>query len=255
MDFSAQHLTDLMQDQVVVILLLGALFTGFFLGKLMARTKAGKASPKSSSTPSPSMQTPAIRTRPAEAATVPLPPASKAEPPVENPHKKAPHSPQSAPVPAAVVPAVQAAPPPAVTEPERDVTGMIDAQIRTRTGENPGKTKLQDPYEGTERQWSAAESTRAVALYRSGKPIRQIAQSMRIDQKQVATHLIRVLFDFKGEIDDASASAKHRKTYTDDELSKMKSYFDAGVQIQEIAAELERTVLGVGWRMIDLRIP
>ncbi|GAA1365405.1 hypothetical protein GCM10009596_29380 [Arthrobacter rhombi] len=119
---------------------------------------------------------------------------------------------------------------------------------------NPGKGKLRDPYESAERRWPAEEASQAVALYRSGKSIIQIAGIMGIDQKQVSICLIRTLFNFTGEIDDVRASPRNGKRYTDEEISKMESYFDAGVQVQEIAIELQRTVLGVGRRMIDRRM-
>lgn len=34
----------------------------------------------------------------------------------------------------------------------------------------------------------------------------------------------------------------------------MVSYFKAGIPIQQIAAAVERTVLGVGWWMLDRRM-
>lgn len=98
------------------------------------------------------------------------------------------------------------------------------------------------------------ESARAVALYRSENSLVTIAHAIEIDQKQVAIHLIRLLFQFGGEIDDLSAAPRNGRQYTDDEESKLQSYVHAGVLIQDIAAALERTVLGVGWRVLDRRM-
>lgn len=129
-----------------------------------------------------------------------------------------------------------------------------DAVIQTRTGQNLSTKKLIDPYEKSERAWSASETTRALELYHSGKSIRHIALMMRIDQKQVATHLVRKLFGFQGELNDLENAPRNGKSYTDEELAKMVSYFEAGRPIQDIAAAVERTVLGVGWRMLDRRM-
>lgn len=129
-----------------------------------------------------------------------------------------------------------------------------ESVIQTRTGQNPSRKKLVDPFEKSDRAWSVSESNRAVELYRSGKPIFQIARTMRIDQKQVAIRLIRELFGFQGEIEDRANAPRNGKCYTDDELAIIVSYFEAGRPIQEIATAVERTVLGVGWRMLDLRM-
>ncbi|NQD40619.1 hypothetical protein HP453_07725 [Glutamicibacter halophytocola] len=130
----------------------------------------------------------------------------------------------------------------------------VEATIQTRTGENRSSGKLLDLHETSEGVWSAAESTRALGLYRAGKPIFQIARMLRIDEKQVATPLIRQLFDFQGDINDLDNGPRNGKTYTDDELAKMVNYFKAGIPIQQIAAAVERTVLGVGWWMLDRRM-
>lgn len=139
---------------------------------------------------------------------------------------------------------------------QREVTSQPDREesetvIKTRTGHNPSRKKLIDPFESSERNWSVSETSQAVELYHSGKPIFQIARIMRIDQKQVAILLIRELFDYRGEVNDVENAPRNGKSYTDDELSIMVSYFEAGSPIQDTAAALERTVLGVGWRMLD----
>lgn len=151
-------------------------------------------------------------------------------------------------------PVARVSQPVVVAAPEPSPVPREVATIKTRTGSNPNQTKLTDPYAKSERVWSEAESARAVALYRSGKSLVPIAHAMNIDQKQVAIHLIRVLFKFGGEIDDLRAAPRNGWQYTDDDVSKMQSYFDAGASIQDIATVLERTVLGVGWRMLDRKM-
>lgn len=129
-----------------------------------------------------------------------------------------------------------------------------EAEITTRTGANLDKSKLVDPYADSERVWSRAESEQAIQLSRSGKSMVLIALTMKIDQRQVAIHLIRVLFKFDGEIDNRAAAPRDGSRYTEDEESKIGSYVHAGMPIQDIATALERTVLGVGWRIFDKRM-
>lgn len=129
-----------------------------------------------------------------------------------------------------------------------------ESVIQTRTEQNPSSKILVDPFEKSERVWSVSDSNRAVELYHSGKSFFQIARAMRIDQKQVAIRLIRELFDFQGDVNDLANAPRNGKSYTDDELAKMVSYFEAGSPIQDIAVAVERTVLGVGWRMLDRRM-
>ena len=46
-----------------------------------------------------------------------------------------------------------------------------------------------------------------------------------------------------------------RKKYTDWELARMREACVAGVPLDRIVAELARSQLGVGWRMLDMHIP
>ena len=103
--------------------------------------------------------------------------------------------------------------------------------------------------------WSDEDSTLAVVLYREGLKVFSIARRLGIVQRQVAIHLTRVLFNFPGEIDDVSSAPRNGKTCTEDEISTLKSHYEAGHPIGGIAVTMDRTVLGIGWRMIDLRMP
>lgn len=262
MDFTPQHFLELLQDPRVLVLV----FTGLVLGVMLGRIGAGRTAKTPQNTDTRPTSTPAR-----QADSVPGHVSRSGSPAhAGTPRPSVPETLQSEklrPGPVPVMPAqapttVQRSPEPdrpptpvpVAADPEPAVSPQTEARIHTRTGTNPSKAKLADPYAGTERKWSAAETTHAVALYRSGKSVFQIARVVGIDQIQVATHLIRELFHFHGEMNDLSSAPRNGKSYTDEEISMMKSYFDAGSQIQDIAVAVERTVLGVGWRMLDRRM-
>lgn len=144
---------------------------------------------------------------------------------------------------------------PAATVPQKVAIDPAAARILTRTGENPTGRRLRDPYADQEMIWSDEDKALAGVLYREGLKVFSIARRLGIDQRQVAIHLTRVLFDFAGEIDDRSFAPRNGKTYTEEEVAMLKRHHGAGLPIGEIAAAMDRTVLGVGWRMIDLRMP
>lgn len=233
---------------------------GFLLGKIGSRRDAdthGQRNDHSKGTVAPT-----VNMVPATAALldpmvqdinfgsgVPGPPRA----PVRVPHPGALNL--AAPLPRAVTePVTEVAQPVLVAALELLPVPSQVAQIKTRTGTSPNLTQLVDPYAELERVWSRAESVSAMVMYRSGKSLVSIAQAMKIDLKQVAIHLIRVVLKFEGEIDARDAAPRDGWRYTDDEESKLQSYVHAGVLIQDIAAALERTVLGVGWRVLDRRM-
>jgi hypothetical protein len=78
---------------------------------------------------------------------------------------------------------------------------------------------------------------------------------MQLDQKQVASRLIRLLFSTSGKIDTDDEAPRARMRYEAWELVQMREWHVAGKSLDQIAADLGRSPLGVGWRMLDLHIP
>jgi hypothetical protein len=78
---------------------------------------------------------------------------------------------------------------------------------------------------------------------------------MRIDQKEVAKRLIRLLLSPSGNIEDESGCPRHGKKYTADEVRKLEDLYKGGLRLRSIANEVERTQLGVGWKLLNLRLP
>lgn len=127
--------------------------------------------------------------------------------------------------------------------------------IGTRTsGAVPG-VELADPFAGKEKQWSRAEQLGLLDLYGQRKSVFVIAQTMRIDQKQVAIKLIRLLLAPSGDMENADECPRNGKQYTKAELRIMEALHGNGMRLRTIANEVQRTQLGVGWRLLDLHMP
>lgn len=125
-------------------------------------------------------------------------------------------------------------------------------EIVTRTGESSA-TRLHDPYADVERTWSRTEERRLIELLDEGVKIEQIAQQMRIDQRQVAIRLVRLVFGTTGDLDDELRAARHGTRYDKQEVAKIRAEFLSQRPLVEIAHSVDRTPLGVGWRIIDSR--
>lgn len=133
--------------------------------------------------------------------------------------------------------------------------GMEQPTIVTRTSPRESGTELADPYELTEKRWTRAEQLQLLDLYEQGKPVSSIARAMRVDQKQVAIKLIRLLLVPSGNIENSVDCPRHGKQYTNEELRVMENLHSQRMRLRVIANELQRTQLGVGWRLLDLHLP
>ena len=78
---------------------------------------------------------------------------------------------------------------------------------------------------------------------------------MQLDQKQIASKLIRLLLDPKGRIDNDDEMPNARARYSEGEERRMREAYRAGLSLPVLAKELGRSQLGVGWRMLDRHIP
>ena len=78
---------------------------------------------------------------------------------------------------------------------------------------------------------------------------------MRIDQREVAIRLIRLLLFPSGNIEDEKDSPRHGKKYTADEVRNIEALHQGGIRLRSIANEVERTQLGVGWKLLNLHVP
>lgn len=128
-------------------------------------------------------------------------------------------------------------------------------RIVTRTGPSTGAL-LADPYaKYGERAFSRVEDTQLVRPYLAGQSVAGIAVEMQLDTKQIACRLIRLLFSAGGRLDTDDEAPRARRRYENWEVERMREAYAEGVLLERLAAELGRSPLGLGWRMLDLRIP
>ena len=127
--------------------------------------------------------------------------------------------------------------------------------IATRTSSAVPGIELVDLYAGLERRWTRAEQLQLLDLYEHGNKIMNIAQTMHADQKQVAIKLIRLLLTPSGDIENAEGCLRHGKQYTKEELRTMRELLVSSMRLRTIANEVQRTQLGVGWRLLEMHLP
>ncbi|WP_125610591.1 hypothetical protein [Specibacter cremeus] len=106
-----------------------------------------------------------------------------------------------------------------------------------------------------ERAWTRAEQVVLLDVYANGADIDDIEERLGFDRRDVAVRLVRLLFEFDGEIDCAAAAPRFGETYSLRDDGALDAMFQAGCQLEEMATTLGRTPLGVGWRLIDTRRP
>lgn len=127
--------------------------------------------------------------------------------------------------------------------------------VVTRTSTNNSGARLLDPYAGTERRWTRSEQAQLLDHYERGRDIPGIAAAMQIDQREVAIRLIRLLLSPSGDIEDETGCPRHGKKYDADEVRKIEDLQKGGLPLRSIAKEVERTQLGVGWKLLNLHVP
>lgn len=127
--------------------------------------------------------------------------------------------------------------------------------IATRTSSAVLGIELSDPYARKEKRWTREEQLELLDLYGQGKKVMEIAQAVQVDQKQVAIKLVRLLLSPSGDIENADGCLRHGKQYTKDELRVMGDLQGSGMRLRTIANEVQRTQLGVGWRLLDMHVP
>jgi len=105
-------------------------------------------------------------------------------------------------------------------------------------------------FDEADKQWKAGEDTELLAAYFTSRNLAATADSLRVDQKQVALRLVTLLLGPQGVVDDPSA-LKHGKTYSaTDSKGIVEAWLD-GRKLPAIARDFQRDQLGVGWKLLD----
>lgn len=156
------------------------------------------------------------------------------------------HTAESAPNPQPALKAEQTQPAPDSEPPKRE-----PVSIRTRTGTNTTGRALIDPYADSERPFTEEEDKLLLELQAAGGKIWSIANGMGIDQRQIAIRLIRLLIVPHGPINDESAALNNGAAYADGEKDQIEREYLDGVSVEEIAQRHGRTVLAIGWLLLE----
>ena len=120
--------------------------------------------------------------------------------------------------------------------------------IVTRTT-NPTINLIDDWSEKT--SWSDDELNKLEIFFNAHMPILEIANTMRLDQKDVAYKLSRVLFSASGELDNVSAAPNNGKAWKKEQSNRLVTHLKAGKSIEDMARVLGRTQIAIAWRLVD----
>lgn len=128
-----------------------------------------------------------------------------------------------------------------------------EARIVTRTTPPSGAVLVDEFERRGERVWSPEEVQRVHRLYSSGFGVEAIANQMRLDAKDIAAKLSRDLLGASGTTLVDPTRPRFMAHYEQREYDLMARWPE--VSFAEIVEATERDQLGVGWRMLDRRIP
>lgn len=132
-----------------------------------------------------------------------------------------------------------------------DIEPVFIPEIRTRTNPSVPGIKYADRYAGRERPFTSTEDQLLLDLYEEGLNIVSIANRMVIDQKQIAIRLIRLLLDPADVIEDEESAENNRRSYKKGEKDEIEAEYRMGKNIDKIAHEHGRTVLAIGWQLLE----
>jgi hypothetical protein len=140
-----------------------------------------------------------------------------------------------------------------VLVPQTEIVPPSAHVIVTRTNANPERVELYDPFQSSERRWTSLDDKALVEVYRRERRMAAIAEELRVDQRQVAIRLTRVLFEASGDLDDESQAPLHGRRWSRDEQEAVLVSFDHGATLGRIAGSVGRTPLAVAWRILEHR--
>jgi hypothetical protein len=123
-------------------------------------------------------------------------------------------------------------------------------RIITRTTSVPASQVLLDDW-AEKLDWTAAELSMLLSLFRAQMTIREIAISMNLDQKDIAHKLARLAFGAKGDLELIDQAPKNGTRWTPDQSRRLETHFKAGKSLQQMAATLGRTQIALAWRLLD----
>lgn len=107
-------------------------------------------------------------------------------------------------------------------------------------------------FDDADKQWNADEDGELLTAYLASRNLAATADSLRVDQRQIALRLITLLLGPQGVIDDPSAP-DHGKTYSAADSRAIIQAWRDGRKLPAIARDFQRDQLGIGWKLLDDR--
>lgn len=123
--------------------------------------------------------------------------------------------------------------------------------VHTRTNVNFSKITAHEQYSQGSFPWTKTQESRVLELYKEQQKIREIADETRIDQREVAILLIERLLGSEGNIEDVKNASRNGMNYSRAEIEELDQLVKDDSLLPDIAKRMNRTQLGIGWRMLD----
>lgn len=125
-------------------------------------------------------------------------------------------------------------------------------RIVTRTAETNAVGRLVDKYEPGKSSVTDAQTLQILTRIQNRERLRDIAFATRLDQFVVAERFIQVYFDYWGtDLKDESKAFRNGMRYTQDENAVLESVYLNRTPLDQAAASLGRSILGVGMKIAD----
>jgi hypothetical protein len=198
------------------------------------------------------------RTPRAKTRTSPSPPAPKTHQALPKSKPQPKPRPKSAPRHKPATPKVSAkASPKQPSPPTPNIEAVTPTEpewvptIVTRTGENESGTELIDPWKDGDKEWTPEEDLAILEEYAKGNNLVLVSRVTVQDMQQVAIRLTRLLLDPQGDLRDDSAAHQHGRPYLPGEKDVILAEYEAGANLDELARSHERTLLGIGWQILN----
>lgn len=119
---------------------------------------------------------------------------------------------------------------------------------RTTSATTSGVSEFDD----ADKSWTADEDSELLTAYLASRNLAATAESIRVDQRQVALRLVSLLLGPHGVIDDPLAP-NHGKTYSAADSKAIIQAWRDGRKLPAIARDFQRDQLGIGWKLLDDR--
>ena len=139
--------------------------------------------------------------------------------------------------------------PPENSQSKSNVTAA-EAVVKTRTRYLPeGVRAVDDWIEKSD--WVESEDRTLKQLINSGKSVAQIAEQMRLDQKDVAYRATRLYFDSWGDLDEIELAPNNQTNWLQADRSRVFEMHSQKRSLGDMAKAVGRTKIAIGWMLIN----